>query len=278
MSRPDGLYILARRVLLDAVEALGDHLASVVLVGAQAIYLRVGESDLAIAPFTTDGDLVLDPAKLAEIPPLETALTRAGFFPASRDSVGVWISRQLRPGERVLEIPVDLLVPASVSPGKGRRAARLPGHGARVARNVRGLEGALFDSDRMELRSLEPGDPRRVELAVAGPAALLIAKLHKLADREGTDRERDKDALDIYRILRGCEFDDLVARYKRLGGIADSKEAADTGRQLLERLFGTTRAVGCALAARSLGPLSDPEEVRQSAAILTQTLLDELRD
>jgi len=52
----DELYILARRVLLDALEALGPHRDAVVLVGAQAIYLRVGEADLAVAPFTTDRD------------------------------------------------------------------------------------------------------------------------------------------------------------------------------------------------------------------------------
>ena len=53
----DELYVLARSVLLDALEALGPHREACVLAGAQAIYLRVGEADLAVAPFTTDGDL-----------------------------------------------------------------------------------------------------------------------------------------------------------------------------------------------------------------------------
>jgi hypothetical protein len=57
----DELYVLARSVLLDAREALGPHREACVLVGAQAIYLRVGEADLAVAPFTTDGDPVIDP-------------------------------------------------------------------------------------------------------------------------------------------------------------------------------------------------------------------------
>jgi hypothetical protein len=63
----DELYIVARRVLLDALDALGTHRGAIILVGAQAIYLRVGEADLAVAPFTTDGDLAIDPAVLAEI-------------------------------------------------------------------------------------------------------------------------------------------------------------------------------------------------------------------
>lgn len=34
--------VRARTVLLDALEALGGHLPSIILVGAQAIYLRTG--------------------------------------------------------------------------------------------------------------------------------------------------------------------------------------------------------------------------------------------
>jgi hypothetical protein len=49
MSGGNELYILARCVLLDALEALGAHCHAVVLVGAQAVYLRVGEADLAVA-------------------------------------------------------------------------------------------------------------------------------------------------------------------------------------------------------------------------------------
>jgi hypothetical protein len=44
----DELYTVARTVLLDALEALGEHRKALVLVGAQAIYLRVGEADLAV--------------------------------------------------------------------------------------------------------------------------------------------------------------------------------------------------------------------------------------
>lgn len=64
------LYILARRVLLDALEALKAHLESLILVGSQAIYLQVGESDLAIAPYTTDGDIAINPDYLPIFHPL----------------------------------------------------------------------------------------------------------------------------------------------------------------------------------------------------------------
>ena len=81
----DELYVMARRVLLDALDALGPHHDALVLVGAQAVYLRVGEADLAVAAFTTDGDLAIDPAALASIPPIERTLRDAGFRPASAD-------------------------------------------------------------------------------------------------------------------------------------------------------------------------------------------------
>ena len=70
ISEVDELYAMARRVLLDALDALGPHRDAIVLVGAHAVYLRVGAADLAVAPFTTDGDLAIDPGVLAEIPPL----------------------------------------------------------------------------------------------------------------------------------------------------------------------------------------------------------------
>ena len=45
----DDLYIRARTALLDATDALAPHLDSIVLVGAQAIYLHTGAADLTIA-------------------------------------------------------------------------------------------------------------------------------------------------------------------------------------------------------------------------------------
>lgn len=82
-GEPDALYVAARRALLDALEALGEHRRSVVLVGAQAVYLITGEGDLAVAPFTTDADLALDPSRLQPDPRLEAALTAAGDHPCA---------------------------------------------------------------------------------------------------------------------------------------------------------------------------------------------------
>lgn len=58
------IYASARAVLLDALQALGDQVDGVVVVGAQAIYLRTGDLQLRTAAYTTDADLALSPPRL----------------------------------------------------------------------------------------------------------------------------------------------------------------------------------------------------------------------
>jgi hypothetical protein len=277
MMEVDELYVMARRVLLDALEALVDHRNAIVLVGAQAVYLRVGEADLAVAPFTTDGDLAIDPARLAESPALEQKLRNAGFLPEADNSVGIWITKRSTSQQREAKVAVDLLVPASVSPGKGRRAARLPGHDTRAARIVKGLEGALVDVDEMKLQALEASDTRTIDVRVAGPAALLVAKVHKIDDRRLDGRHSDKDALDVFRLLH-TETVDLAERYKLLLDDTRSTEAAKFGRALLEKQFATRNAPGVEMAIRSAGVLADENMIAQACVTLTNDLLAALRD
>lgn len=135
----DELCAIARRLLLDALEALHEHCDAMFLVGAQAIYLHTGAAELGVAEYTTDADLALDPSRLGEIPPLEQALEGAGFYGPTR-AVGVWETRRRNSEALDIDVQVDLLVPATVSPGSGRRAARLPDHSVTAARKVDGLE------------------------------------------------------------------------------------------------------------------------------------------
>ena len=269
----DELYVIARRVLLDALDALGVHRNAIVLVGAQAIYLRVGEADLAVAPFTTDGDLAIDPSLLAELPPLEQMLTGAGFSPKARDSVGIWVTHRETNANPRTPVQIDLLVPAAVSPGTGRRAARLAGHDARSARIVRGLDGVVVDADVMRIAALDDTDPRGHAIRVAGPAALLVAKVHKIGERQSTLRQSDKDALDVLRLLRGTSTDDLAARYRALLSDARSAEAAARASALLGEQFGRRAGAGVEMAIRSAGPLADPDELAASCELLSNDLL-----
>ncbi|MEG0363413.1 MAG: hypothetical protein RR600_06350, partial [Aurantimicrobium sp.] len=63
---PDSQVVTARLALLDALEALGDHRDSIIVIGAQAVYSHTGAlTDVALAEITTDGDLAVDPRELS---------------------------------------------------------------------------------------------------------------------------------------------------------------------------------------------------------------------
>jgi len=99
------------------------------------------------------------------------------------DQPGQWLKEGVR---------VDLMVPDAVA-GPGRRGVRLGPHGKRAARRARGLEGALVDAAVRAVASLGGGPRRLAEVLVAGPASLLVSKLHKLAERrDEPGRLKDK--------------------------------------------------------------------------------------
>jgi hypothetical protein len=261
-GKPDPEYVKARRVLLDALAALAPHSEAVVLVGAQAIYLQTGGGELAVAPYTTDGDLVIHPEKLRDSPLLEEALRSGGFEQTNQP--GIWT----RDG-----VELDLLVPAAVG-GPGRRGARLGAHGQRAARKARGLEGALVDSSLWEVCGFEH-DGRCLEIRVAGPAALLVSKLHKIADRENRpDRLGDKDALDVLRLLQGTGVRDLAASLRRLLNFEVSSEVTRQALDLLQRLFGEENAPGVEMTVRATEGLEEPATIRASCTLLAIELID----
>ncbi len=152
-DKVDARYVAARRVLLDALEALAPHGRAVIVAGAQAVYLRTGEALIGIAPYTTDGDLALDPSPLGDKPELEVAM-RTGFRlwepQAGTAEPGIWVVTATVDNQE-FPIPVDLIVPEGASTGAGRRGARLGPHGRRAARRVTGLEVALVDHSTMTI-------------------------------------------------------------------------------------------------------------------------------
>jgi Nucleotidyltransferase len=249
-SRPDPIYVAARRVLLDALDGLAPFRDAIILIGAQAIYLHTGEAGLAVAPYTTDADLALNPEVLLPDPKLDTTMRAAGFAPAP-DLVGIWL-------QAPTHVSVDLLVPESLG-GPGRRGARLGPHGNRIARKVRGIEAAMVDNAWMTITALEAGDPRTVQLLVAGPGALLVAKLHKLAERQSSpSRLDDKDALDLYRLLQAIPTELLASALGELSRNQLAGPITQEALRFLQELFGTADAPGSQMAARALDPLEDP--------------------
>ena len=70
-GEPDDLLVRARSAMLDALDALGAHRESVVVIGAQAIYIRTAGAAVAVAEATKDSDLAIDPRTLDDDPLLE---------------------------------------------------------------------------------------------------------------------------------------------------------------------------------------------------------------
>jgi len=262
---------MARTALLDAIEALEDHLDAIIVVGAQAIYLHTGSADVAIAEFTTDGDLALDPDLLSSDPRVDEAMRAGGFEPDPRSSaVGTWISRR--------GVPVDLMVPDAVA-GAGRRGVRVPPHNPKAMRRARGLEAALIDKSPMSIGAVDrAADPREFIVAVAGPAALLVAKLHKFYDRIDTpDRLDNKDAHDVYRLLRAIETDVLSDSLSRLLRDPGSAEVTRQALEYLDSDFARGASARGSLTAGDAERLvGDPVAVAESVSLLAGDLLDSI--
>jgi hypothetical protein len=240
----------------------------VILVGAQAIYLHTGEGDLAISQLTTDGDIALDPELLEEDPLLSESLAAAQFTPHLDTSrIGTWLSPD--------GIEVDLLVPEAVA-GPGTRAARLGLHGNRVARRARGLEAALVDNSIHRIHSLETDDDRVFEIRVAGPGALLVAKLHKLGERvDAGKRVEAKDASDTLRLLQ-LPSEELESGIVAALNRDVSREVTLEAIGRLRGLFGSAASRGSQLAAESVGDLEEPGVIAESCAALSTELLARL--
>ena len=281
MTRPralDARYVAARRVLLDALEALAPHGPAFILVGAQAVYLRTGESDLAIAPYTTDGDLALDPSLLGHEPTIATAMHNAGFTLEPPDGTqsqpGIWRTTVTVAGE-TFTIPVDLVVPEAASTGQGNRGARLGAHGNRAAGRAVGLEAALVDHDHLPITALDPDDPRSLGTEVAGVAALLVAKAHKISDRVANgrpDRQSDKDAADVYRIMQTSSPTAVAATLARLQEHPLAGAVTTQAMRHLADLFGRRAGTGVQMAQRALRLAIDETQIATLCIAFTRNI------
>ena len=149
--------VVARRVLLDALQARRAHRPALVVVGAQAVYLRTGSGDLAVAAYTFDGDLALDPTLLDDDPLLEQVMSDAGFSLMQRDGhdePGTWVTSR-RAGREEIWFPVDLIVPEAFAPRGGRRSVQVGAHSKLAPRRTHGKEvtdGAVGRPRRLQGR------------------------------------------------------------------------------------------------------------------------------
>lgn len=278
MTTADPRYVAARKVLLDALVALAPHGRAVIVAGAQAIYLHTGAHDIGVAPYTTDGDLALDPTLLGEDPELEATMRAAGFdiLPQPGGQPGIWVVTVNIEGVETL-VPIDLIVPDAVAPPGGRRSARIAPHGPQSAHKAVGLEAALVDHTPMTINALDPDDDRSITVEVAGLAALLVAKAYKISDRlkeNKSDRLSDKDAADVYRIMQTASPRDLGETLRRL--VADQAAGAVTAGalHLLREQFGIRNGPAIAMAQRSLALAIDPDQITAVSLAFIAALLD----
>lgn len=228
-----------------------------VVAGAQAIYLHAGPGSLPVADYTTDGDLALDPTLLVDAPTLGELMERAGFDLAVLQGApepGIWEIPATIDGVDA-KIAVDLIVPTGVAPPGGTRGARLHSHGKRAARKAVGLEAALVDNEPMKIEALDAGDQRTTQAKVAGVAALLVAKTHKLNDRVKSgrdDRLDDKDASDVVRLMQARTPAQVGEMLIELSKHPSAGEPTRAAVERFDALFGSRAGTGIAMASRAL--------------------------
>jgi hypothetical protein len=142
-------------------------------------------------------------------------------------------------------------------------------------RRAVGLEAAVVDNSVMEIPALAANDHRRMTARVAGAASLIVAKMHKISDREHRpDHLSDKDAHDVYRLLVAVSTQALADSLRLL--ITDDLAGPATRASLaiLERLFAAgPTALGSLMAGRTEEGLGEPDVVAASCVILASDLL-----
>ncbi len=169
-----------------------------------------------------------------------------------------------------------MVVPHQAGTTKAQaRAAVLEPHEKLTARIARGLEPALLDNERVDIAALETPDLRRFRLRVAGPAALLTAKVIKIGERlEQADRQPDrlkeKDALDAFRLLQAVDTSDLVRGIRSHEAEAHAAAVSFEAIELL-RVNGSTVEGRLAMLASSAAQ-GDPAVAPAFAALVNELL------
>ena len=190
----------SRRLLIDTLHALSDFSDAITIVGAHAVHLWAADLWGTLPmPATRDADLAINPVFVTPDPKLLEMMENIGVTPALQDRPGVYGYTTEGDLPLSLRTTIDLIVPEAYA-GPGRRAARIAGQAGAASRAV-GLELAIWDRQVLTLSS--PDEPHvEIDAWVAGPAALLVAKAHKIHERLAQfatrpDRLRQKDSGDV---------------------------------------------------------------------------------
>lgn len=126
----------------------------------------------------------------------------------------------------------------------------------------------------MNVAALDAQDSRVIRAKVAGTAALLVAKLHKIAERvEEPRRLVDKDAHDVYRIFRAIATAELAQHVEVLLHNDLSHDVTIQALGYLRALFAHGTAMGALMAGRAEEGVGDPAQVSAAVTFLAQDLL-----
>lgn len=130
----------------------------------------------------------------------------------------------------------------------------------------------------MMIGALATDDDRVIEARVASPAALLVAKLHKLGERQESAPERlaDKDAYNVYRLLVAVPTEQLTTALERLLTDGLAGDVTTAALDYLAELFGTVDGVGSIMAGRAEEFVGDPAVVSAACVALSGDLLSAL--
>lgn len=147
-----------------------------------------------------------------------------------------------------------------------------------ATRRARGLEAAVVDNDSMTVTALAQGDGRTYDVRVAGTAALLVSKAHKIGERaeDASHRLVDKDAYDVYRSI-ATETALLAADLTRLRADELSGDSTVEAIEFISVLFAAgPDATGSAMAGRAEEGIGEPATVALQTSILASDLLTAL--
>ena len=101
----------------------------------------------------------------------------------------------------------------------------------------------------------------------------------KILDRaDSSDRLKDKDALDVFRLLRGVSVDDIITRARRILADERSRATAVHAFDALPHLFGRADAEGILMTIRATSGLMSEAEVSASLTTLANDIHDALPD
>lgn len=210
----------SRRLLIETVIELEPFRNSLTVIGSHAVYARAeGLFEGYVFESTADADLAVNPELVGADPRIIDLMKEAGLEQAHPDRPGIYGHTGEGHIPQRTRTTIDLIVPEAFA-GRGRRSASISGQ-KNAATRAYGIELALFDRSEMTLRTL-PADPHPLQVLVyvAGHAALLTAKAHKLKDRladyeRRPYRLRPKDSVDVGLLMLSSEPGEVAATLSR---------------------------------------------------------------